>query len=113
MPLAGVDARWMAIAYESKKLNDCQRRQPTHEKELLVVVHCLETWQHYLALQTTKVYTKNMTLKYFETQAQVSAKPLWWHDTLALMKVDLIHKPSCDNVVQDELSRREEFQPMS
>jgi hypothetical protein len=27
-----VDARWMAIAYESMKLNSCQRRQPTHEK---------------------------------------------------------------------------------
>ena len=25
----------MAIAYESMKLGDCQRRQPTHDKELI------------------------------------------------------------------------------
>jgi hypothetical protein len=29
----------------------------------------------------------------FVAQAQVSAKPLQWHYTLAIMKVDLIHKP--------------------
>ena len=33
--------------------------------------------------------------------------------TLALMNVDLIHKPSHDNVAPDVLSRREEFHAMS
>ena len=94
-----------SIAYESKKLDGCQRRWPTHEKEFFVVVHCLKTWQHYLGLYKTKVYTDNVSLKYFETQAQVSAKQLRWHDTLALMNVDLIHKLGCDNVVPDALSR--------
>ena len=101
------------IAYESKKLDGCQRRWSTHEKELFAVVHCLKTWQHYLGLHKTKVYTDNVFLKYFETQAQVSAKQLRWHDTLALMNVDLIHKPGRDNVVLDALSRREEFHAMS
>ena len=101
------------IAYESKKLDGCQRKWPTHEKELFAVVHCLKTWQHYLGLHKTKVYTDNVSLKYFETQAQVSAKQLRWHDTLALMNVDLIHKPGRDNVVPDALSRREEFHTMS
>ena len=101
------------IAYESKKLDGCQRRWPTHEKELFAVVHCLKTWQHYLGLHKTKVYTDNVSLKYFETQAQMSAKQLRWHDTLALMNVDLIHKPGRDNVVPDALSRKEEFHAMS
>ena len=101
------------IAYESKKLDGCQRRWPTHEKELFVVVHCLKMWQHYLGLHKTKVYTDNVSLKYFETQAQVNAKQLRWHDTLALMNVDLIHKPGRDNVVPDALSRQEEFHAMS
>jgi hypothetical protein len=101
------------IAYESKKLDGCQRRWPTHEKELFAVVHCLKTWQHYLGLHKTKVYTDNVSLKYFETQAQMSAKQLRWHDTLALMNVDLIHKPGRDNVVPDALSRKEELHAMS
>jgi hypothetical protein len=89
------------IAYENKKLDGCQKRWPTHENELFAVVHCLKTWQHYLGLDKTKVYTDNILLKYFETQAQVSAKQLRWHDTLALMNVKLIHKPGRDNVVPD------------
>ena len=101
------------IAYKSKKLDGCQRRWLTHEKELFTVVHCLKTRQHYLGLHKTKVYTNNVSLKYFETQAQVSAKQLRWHDTLALMNVDLIYKPGCDNVVLDALNRREEFHAMS
>jgi hypothetical protein len=50
---------------------------------------------------------------YFVAQAQVSAKPLWWHNTLALMKMDLIHKLGHSNVVLDVLSIREEFQAMN
>ena len=64
------------IAYESKKLNGCQRRWPAHEKELFAVVHCLKTWQHYLRLHMTKVYTNNVSLKYFKTHAYMSAKQL-------------------------------------
>ena len=81
--------------------------------ELFVVVHCLKTWQHYLKLHKTKVYTNNVSLNYFESKAQVSAKHLRWHDTLALMNVDLIHKPGCNNVMPDALSRRKEFHAMS
>ena len=101
------------IAYESKKLDGYQKRWPTHEKELFDVVHCLKTWYYYLGLHKTKVYTDNVSLKYFETQAQVSTKQLRWHDTLALTNVDSIHKSGCDNVVLDALSRQEEFHAMS
>ena len=59
------------------------------------------------------MYTDNVSLKYFETQAQVSTKQLRWHNTLALMNVDLIHTLGYDNVVLDALSRREEFHAMS
>ena len=43
----------------------------------------------------------------------MSTKQLSWHNTLALMNVDLIHNPGRDNVVSDALSRREEFHAMS
>jgi hypothetical protein len=38
----------------------------------------------------------NVSLKYFETQPEASAKELKWHDTLALMDVKLIHKSRWD-----------------
>jgi hypothetical protein len=55
------------IAFESKKLEGVQLRWPTHEKELFVIVNCLKAWQHYLASHKTKVFTDNVSLKYFET----------------------------------------------
>ena len=43
-------------------------------KKLFAVVHCLKMWRHYLGSHKAKVYTENMSLKYFETEAQMSAK---------------------------------------
>jgi hypothetical protein len=66
-----------------------------------------------VGLHKTKVYINNVSLKYFGTHAQVSTKPLRWHDTLALIKVDLIHKVAHENMVWDMLSEREELQAMN
>jgi hypothetical protein len=57
----------------------------------------------------TKVYTDNVSLEYFGIHAQVNTKPLLWHNILALMKLDLIHKGTHDNMVLDALSEWEEF----
>ena len=56
------------MAFESKKLSDVERRWPTHEKKMWAVVHCLKLWQHYLGLEYTKVYTDNVSVRYFETR---------------------------------------------
>ena len=89
-----------------------KRNNQLMKKNFFVVVHCLKRWRHYLGSHKAKVYTKNVSLKYFKIQAQVSAKSSWWHDSLALMMVDLIHKPDRANVVPDALSRWKEFQAM-
>ena len=36
------------IAYESRKLNDTERRCMVQEKEMTAVLHCLRVWRHYL-----------------------------------------------------------------
>jgi hypothetical protein len=66
-------------------------------------------WQHKLGLHKTKVYTDNVSLKYFGKHLLVSANPLRWHYTLALMKMDLIHKVAHDNMVREALNKREVF----
>jgi hypothetical protein len=40
----------------------------------------------------------NVSLKYFETQPKAMVKQLQWHDTLAFMDVELIHKSRYCNV---------------
>jgi hypothetical protein len=58
----------------------------------------------------TKVFTDNISLRYFETQPRATAKQLRWHDTLALMDIELIHKLGKDNVVLNVLNHKEEYQ---
>jgi hypothetical protein len=96
------------ITFESKKPCGEQLQWPIHEKELYVVMCCLKTWQHYLGTHKTKVFT-NVSLKYFETQPKASMKQLIWHNTLALLDVDMIHKLSWDNVVPNVMNRKKEF----
>jgi hypothetical protein len=75
-----------------------------------MTMSCLKAWQHYLDSHKTKVFTNNVSLKYFETQPKAIAKQLRWHDTLAFMDTKLIHKLNIDNVVPDALNCKEEYQ---
>jgi hypothetical protein len=62
------------VAFESKKLSETERRWPTHEKEMWVVIHCLKTWGHYIGSKDVVVWIDNVTLKYFATQPKLSSK---------------------------------------
>jgi len=97
------------VAFESKKLNETERRWLTHEKEMWAVIHCLKTWGHYIGSKDVVVWTDNVTLKYFATQSKVSSKQVRWQDTLALFNVDIRHKPRKENIVPDALSWKHQF----
>nr|XP_016483424.1 PREDICTED: uncharacterized protein LOC107804107 [Nicotiana tabacum] len=62
------------IAFESRKLNDVERRYTVQEKEMTAVVHCLRTWRHYLLGAHFVVKTDNVATSYFQTQKKLSAK---------------------------------------
>jgi hypothetical protein len=51
-----------------------------------------------------------VSLRYFETQPKATAKQLQWHDTLAIVNIELIHKHGKENVVPDVLNHKEEYQ---
>ena len=44
-----------------------------------------------------------------DTKASATYKELTWYDMIILMAVEMIHKPGCDDLVPDALSRREEL----
>jgi len=94
------------FAFENKKFVRAQLRWPTHEKELFAMVSCFKCWQHYLGSHKTKVFTNNVSLRYFKMQPKATGKQLRWHDILVLMDIKLIHKPNKDNVIPNVLSRK-------
>ncbi len=97
------------VAFKSKKLNETERRWPTHEKGMWAVIHCLKTWGHYIGSKDVVVWTDNVTLKYFATQLNLSSKQVRWQNTLALFNVDIRHKLGKENVVLDALSRKHQL----
>jgi len=66
------------VAYESRKLQDRERRYPVHEKEMTVIIHCLHVWRHYLIEKPFVVNTDNVTASYFASQPKLSAKQPRW-----------------------------------
>lgn len=56
------------LPFESQKLNAAKQRYSTHEKEMIVVIHCLETLKHYLMETKFMVVTNNVANTFFRTQ---------------------------------------------
>ncbi|RVX00707.1 Transposon Tf2-12 polyprotein [Vitis vinifera] len=81
------------IAFESRKLNDTERRYTVQEKEMTAIVHCLRTWRHYLLGSHFIVKTDNVATSYFQTQKKLSPKQARWQDFLAEFDYTLEYKP--------------------
>ena len=58
---------WRPVAFISKSLSDTKRNYEIHDKEMLVVVRCLEVWRHFLKETAVKfeIWTDHKNLKYF------------------------------------------------
>ena len=61
------DKLWRLVAFISKSLSDTKKNYEIHNKEMLVVVRCLEVWRHFLEETTIKfeIWTDHKNLKYF------------------------------------------------
>ncbi|KAK3041025.1 hypothetical protein RJ639_026737 [Escallonia herrerae] len=97
------------VAYESRKLNEAERRYTTHEKELLAVVHCLRVWKHYLLGSSFIVRTDNTAVSHFLSQSKLSLKQARWQELLAEFNFMLEYRAGSTNSVADALSRKAEL----
>ena len=70
----GEDRRWRPVAFISKLLNDTKRNYKIHDKEMLVVIRCLEAWRHFLEGVRTKfkIWTDHKNLEYFMTNQKLN-----------------------------------------
>ncbi|KAK3000522.1 hypothetical protein RJ639_020946 [Escallonia herrerae] len=97
------------VAYESRKLNEAERRYTTHEKELLAVVHCLRIWRHYLLGSSFIVRTDNTAVSHFLSQSKLTSKQARWQELLAEFNFMLEYRTGSTNSVADALSRKAEL----
>jgi hypothetical protein len=63
-----------AIAYASCQLRRHEEHYPTHDLELLAVVHALKVLRHYLLGLLVHIYTYHRSLKYLFTQPNLNMR---------------------------------------
>ena len=62
------------MEFESRKLNSVKQKYSTHEKEMTIVVHCLQQWRHFLLRSIFIVVTDNVANTFFKTQKKLSPR---------------------------------------
>jgi hypothetical protein len=66
------------IAYTSRQLRRHEEHYPTHDLELLAVVHTLKVWRYYLLGNLVHIYTDHKSLKYLFTQPDMNMRQWRW-----------------------------------
>ena len=71
------------IAYESRRLHEQEKNLGVYEKELISVIHVLESWKHYLLGTAFVIYIDHQSIQYFLTQTKLSEKQMRWANFLS------------------------------
>jgi hypothetical protein len=95
------------IAYASQQLKRHGEHYPTHDLELVAVVHALKIRRHYLLGNTCHIYTDHKSLKYIFTQAELDMRQWRWLEQIKDCDLEVHYHPGKANVVADALSRKE------
>jgi hypothetical protein len=59
-----LEAYGHAITYVSRQFRRHEEHYPTHDLELLAVVHELKVWMHYFLSNLVYIYTDHKSLNY-------------------------------------------------
>jgi hypothetical protein len=94
------------IAYASRQLRHHEEHYPTHDLELLAVVHALKVWRHYLLDNLVHIYTDHKSLKYLFTQPDLNMRQRRWLELIKDYEFEVHYHPDKANVVVDALSRK-------
>ena len=94
------------MAYASRQLKKHELNYPTHDLELVVVVHALKIWRHYLIGHKCDIYTDHKSLKYILTQSELNLRQCRWLELIKDYDLEVHYHPSKANIVANALSRR-------
>eukprot|EP01018_Ginkgo_biloba_P024747 Gb_03970 [translate_table: standard] len=96
------------VAFESRKLNEREKRLSTYDKEMLAIIHAITKWRQYLLGRKFIVQTDHVSLKYLMQQETLTNEQQKWVDKLQAFDFEIRYKKGRENVVADALSRRDE-----
>ena len=106
------DKKWKPVTFISKSLSDIERNYEIHDKEILVVVKCLEAWRHFLegTVVKFKIWTDHKNLEYFIKAQKLNKRQTRWALYLSRFDFMLKHVPGSKMEKADSLSRRPDWE---
>ena len=94
------DEMWRPVTFISKSLSNTERNYEIYNKEMLVVIRCLEVWRHFLEGAATKfeIWTDHKNLEYFMKAQKLNRRQARWALYLSRFNFMLKHVPE-SNVI--------------
>jgi hypothetical protein len=80
--------------------------KPTCEKEMMVILHAIETYHPYLIGRHFQINTDHHSLEYLCEQQLSSPKKHKWVTKMLGYDYEITYKKSTENVVVDALSKQ-------
>ena len=77
------------VAYTSRQLKPSEKNYPTHDLELVAVVHALITWRHLLLGRKVDIFTDHKSLKYIFTQPNLNLRRTRWVEMIQALNTHL------------------------
>mmetsp|Transcript_60919 Transcript_60919/g.125512 ORF Transcript_60919/g.125512 Transcript_60919/m.125512 type:complete len:1332 (-) Transcript_60919:1893-5888(-) len=108
--MQGEGANLFPVAFYSRKFSSAERNDTTREQELLAIKCCLSNWRHYLQGPSIEVYTDHDSLRFINSQANLTGRLARWFEFLQEYNIaEIKHVKGVENVVADALSRRPDY----
>jgi hypothetical protein len=94
------------IAYTSRQLRKQELNYPTHDLELVAVVHALKMWRHYIMGIKSQLYMDHKSMKYIFTQKDLNLRQHRWMELIKDYDLEIHYHPGKADLVADVLSRK-------
>jgi hypothetical protein len=97
------------LDFESRPLKGKDLHKPIYEKEMMEILRALKKWRPYLIGRNFKFKIYHDSLKYFLEQRLSSEEQQKWVTNILGYDFEIIYKKGNQNVVEDALSRKDEY----
>src|SRR5260370_21703603 len=89
------DGLFHLIGFMSKSFSDTEWNYQIHDKEMLVIIHVLEEWRHFLegSNQKFEIHMDHKNLSYFQEAHKLNCHQAQWSLYLSRFDFILTHKP--------------------
>ena len=77
------------VCYESQKLNEYKYNYLTHDLELVMIIHALKMWRHYLLGMRFTLMSDHNGLRYLFDQPNLNSRQARWLATLSEFDFDV------------------------